>query len=77
MTKQQPSKHGAATFSQRRKAPPPDLKDAVKTALSAAAERLEKLTIIDLFGHQDTSVHFAVYEEARQVAINYIRMGAR
>ena len=68
---------GASTFAQRRKLPPPDLKDAVRHALEAAAQQLEAYSIIDLWGAAAyNGDHAAIYEEAQKVAVNYIRMGS-
>ena len=68
----------AATFSQRRKQPPPDLKELIKGALIVAAEQLEAYSSIDIWGAAAyDGKHADVYDEAKKIAANYIRMGAR
>lgn len=69
---------GASTFNQRRKQPPPDLKELIKGALIVAAEQLESYSIIDIWGVAAyDGKHADIYDEAKKVAANYIRMGAR
>jgi hypothetical protein len=55
----------------------PDLKGAVKQALTHAAIDLESLEIRDIYGFQDNPAHVKVYDEALSIAINYIKMGTR
>ena len=68
---------GAATFAQRRKQPPPDLKCAVQTALRVAADQLAEFTIIDIWGIEVDERTSEIFTEAQKVAVNYIRMGAQ
>jgi len=63
-------------------APKPDLKSATATALEGIANFVEaRLTGTEIFGEAAprgrTKAEWAVLEEARKLAINYIRMGAR
>jgi hypothetical protein len=59
----------------------PDLKAATCEILSRTADWVESLAAQDvLFGHlssRTTRAEWAVLAEARQVATNYIRMGAK
>lgn len=72
-----PRASDAATFAARRRTPMPDLKGAVKQALTHAAIGLESLEIRDIYGFQDNPAHVKVYDEALSIAINYIKMGTR
>ena len=56
----------------------PDLKVCTQSALRCALEQLEAFTIIDLYGvHATDCSHAAykIYEEARALAVNYIKKG--
>jgi hypothetical protein len=59
----------------------PDLKAATREILSRTADWAESLAAQDaLFGHlspRTTRAEWAVLAEARQLAANYIRMGAK
>ena len=59
----------------------PDLKAATREILSRTADWAESLAAQDvLFGHlssRTTRAEWAILEEARKLAVNYIRMGAK
>ena len=58
----------------------PDLKAATQEALSRIADWAESsMTNTELFGAsmRHTKAEWAVLEEARKLAVNYIRMGAK
>jgi hypothetical protein len=58
----------------------PDLKTCVRNALRCASQQLEELNIIDLYGDAITDstpvLDAKVYEDARTLAIAYIKKGA-
>jgi cobalamin biosynthesis protein CobD/CbiB len=63
-------------------APKPDLKGATAAALEGIANFVEaRLTSTEIFGETAprgrTKAEWTVLEEARKLAVNYIRMGAR
>ena len=58
----------------------PDLKAATREALSKIADwAASSMTNAELFGASTrrTQAEWAVLEEARKLAVNYIRMGAK
>ena len=68
--------------TQRSKTPPPvvpDLKSATQAALSTVADYVESLNIDTLFGTRArrTPAEYAVLEEARKLAIAYVRKGVQ
>ena len=58
----------------------PDLKTCVCSALRHAAQQLEELNIVDLYGAviSDSTLvsDYKIYEDARALAIAYIKKGA-
>jgi len=57
----------------------PDLKACIHSTLRCAAQQLELLNIIDLYGVNATDASPAeakIYEDARALAIAYIKKGA-
>ena len=64
------------------KKPKPDLKSATRQALNNIADHVERLMGPDtLFGipheRRTTKEEWAVFEEAKKLAVNYIRMGGK
>jgi hypothetical protein len=56
----------------------PDLKKCVQGALRCMVQQLEQYTVIDLYGVDATDCTTAaskIYEDAKQIAINYIKKG--
>jgi hypothetical protein len=62
--------------------PLPDLKSVVRQALNNVADHIEKLMgPLELFGipheRRTTKEEWAVFEEAKKLVVNYIRMGGK
>jgi hypothetical protein len=71
------------TISKKRAPKPlPDLKSVTRQALNTVADHTERLLSLEvLFGippdRRTTKEEWAVFEEAKKLVVNYIRMGGK
>ena len=65
----------------RKQVPKPDVKSATRQALTNIADSAERLDWMNLFSlppaRRTTAEETAAFAEAKRLAINYIRLGAK